>query len=343
MKRGDEAHCEWVKQNSKCAIVKESAAEVSLEYRDKWGPTPFTVRVFIYVFVALVGIMFLARFEAKGKRRGLELTQSVESGAVAASSHVVVRIEDQTRRLVYIHVVPETAPQLILHRSLYTTSPGTVMRISCSCQLRSLRWGRLHGETGIWSQTPYMEKFSYVIRKVPMTGFKKSCSVFLFSIFLAGCASVATQFKQASEPAEDESRARLRIIANSLVKAVPNKGCIDWNTQGAGTVFGGIFGSSGYRGRTLNMPLQFDVKNSGEMYVAAGKPFTLVFMTGPEGISYKGRTYQCSVSGSFIPQENKDYEARLMFEASIKQCVFSLTEIGEKIMPVKIAEASRCD
>lgn len=61
-----------------------------------------TVRVFIYVFVALVGIVFLARFEAKGKYRGLELMRSIESGAVAASSHVVVRLEDQTRRLVYI-------------------------------------------------------------------------------------------------------------------------------------------------------------------------------------------------------------------------------------------------
>jgi hypothetical protein len=162
---------------------------------------------------------------------------------------------------------------------------------------------------------------------------------------VAGCASLSTQFKQASEPSETEARARLRIISNSLVKAVPGKSCIDWDTPGAGTVFGGIFGSSGFRGRLLNIPHLGAGKpesESGEMYVAAEKPLTLVFLTTPEGISSGGRTYHCSVAGAFIPQRNKDYEAELRLEPSSKQCIFKLSELAQAHIPIVVTPATWC-
>ena len=159
-------------------------------------------------------------------------------------------------------------------------------------------------------------------------------SVVLFAL-LGGCGSLSTQFKAASEPPETEARARLRVIANSLVKAIPGKNCIDWNAPGAGTVFGGIFGSSGFRGRSINMPSPAaDKRGFGEMYVAADQPITLVFLTTPES------RYHCSVAGSFVPQKNRDYEAELMLTPS--ECFFKLREIGEKVEPVAISKAVSC-
>jgi len=173
---------------------------------------------------------------------------------------------------------------------------------------------------------------------------KKIYFLLFFVAVLGGCGSLETQFKQASEPMEDQPRARLRIIANSLVKAVPGKSCIDWSSPGAGTVFGGGFGSSGYKGRTLNMPYPPNVKKSemGELYVSADKPLTLAFLTTPEGISSGGRTYHCQVSGTFIPGKDKDYEASLILDPAKSQCFFGLTELGENRSPVPITSASLC-
>ncbi|NUU00760.1 hypothetical protein [Herbaspirillum robiniae] len=164
----------------------------------------------------------------------------------------------------------------------------------------------------------------------------------VIALLLSGCADLGTQFKAADEP-KDGARARLRVVANMLVKAVPEKACIDWSAPGAGTVFGGIFGSSGYRGRSLNMPgAPRDGKSAGELYVTADKPFTLVLLTTPEGVAYNGRLYQCSVSGSFVPEENKDYEASIFIEPAQKSCSIKVVELGSPSVPVPVKNAERC-
>ena len=167
-----------------------------------------------------------------------------------------------------------------------------------------------------------------------------------FAIFLSqlallvGCGALTAQFKQAEEAKENQPRAKLRIIANSFVKAIPNKDCIDWEAPGSGTVFGGIVGSSGYRGRSLDMPLPPSSVNPagmGEMYVAANKPITLVFETGPDS------SYFCSVSGSFTPEKEKNYEATLVLDIPKNKCFFRLNELQETRIPIKISEAKSCN
>jgi hypothetical protein len=159
---------------------------------------------------------------------------------------------------------------------------------------------------------------------------------------LAGCGSISTQFKAASEPAETDARARLRVVAHSLVKAVPGKTCIDWSAPGAGTVFGGMFGSSGYRGRSLDMPSPIGNKRSaGELYVAANQPITLAFVTTPEGIPCGvGRTCHCSVAGSFVPEKDKDYQAVLQLLGN--QCSFAVRELDADGTPVTVTPAVPC-
>jgi hypothetical protein len=171
-----------------------------------------------------------------------------------------------------------------------------------------------------------------------MSGFRYIIFSLTFSVFAAGCADMSTQFKQVAEPQEGMPRARLRIFSNSLVKAVPEKDCIDWSAPGAGTVFGGIVGSSGYRGKSIGMPFkpQADTSDFGEMYIAAGKPITLVFLTTPEN------RYRCSVAGTFVPEKDKDYEAKLWLTPSESQCVFRLSQLGETPVPIKVISASAC-
>ncbi|MEO8119658.1 MAG: hypothetical protein ABI606_10100 [Rhodoferax sp.] len=182
------------------------------------------------------------------------------------------------------------------------------------------------------------------ISKNSMSSFPRIILCFIFSVFAGGCADISTQFKQASEPPENAPRARLRVLANSLVKAVPGKDCIDWSAPGAGTVFGGIVGSSGYRGKSIDMPFKPQVNNSdfGEMYIAAGKPITLAFLTTPEGITSAGRVYRCSVAGAFVPEKDKDYEAELRLIPSSNQCVFNLSQLGETRPPIQVVSVSAC-
>ncbi|MDR2239547.1 MAG: hypothetical protein LBE33_03825 [Zoogloeaceae bacterium] len=128
------------------------------------------------------------------------------------------------------------------------------------------------------------------------------------SIFLLfSCASISTQFTPFEEPASGD-RAKVRVIGNALVKAIPGKNCVDWSTPGAGTVLGGIVGSRGFHGRSLGMPPGRDASkvDTAEFYAEAGKPITLVVMTTPEF------RYECSATVSFIPEKDKNYEAQMM-------------------------------
>lgn len=159
--------------------------------------------------------------------------------------------------------------------------------------------------------------------------------VALMVTLLAGCGALPMQFKAAEEPT-DGDRARLRVIADGFVRAVPGKRCIDWSAPGAGTVFGGIVGSSGYRGRSLGMPAGRQLSNDSkaEMYVAANRPITLVYMLGPEN------RYRCSVAFSFVPEKAQDYEASIQVDPPYCRGVVRSLTNSEAI--VKIGEADQC-
>lgn len=160
----------------------------------------------------------------------------------------------------------------------------------------------------------------------------------LLTLVLAGCAALSMQFKLFSEPKENEPQARLRVLANGFVKAIPNKSCIDWDAPGAGTVFGGIVGSSGFKGRSIGMdnPRGYRAERAAELYVAAGKPLVLAFSTGQENM------YVCQVAGTFVPEENKEYEAELILSESNRKCQFTLREIGEKERSIRVEYAGTC-
>ncbi len=157
-------------------------------------------------------------------------------------------------------------------------------------------------------------------------------------VLLMGCSSISTQFKKMVEPNSGD-RARIRVTANMLVKGVPNSTCTDWDKAGAGTIFGGILGSSGYKGRQLGMPNPENVaKNiSGEFYVTANQPITISLHNTPES------SMRCSVAGTFVPKSNKDYQVDLSTgRKGISQsiCKMRVREISSSgFIPVTIKKA----
>ena len=169
----------------------------------------------------------------------------------------------------------------------------------------------------------------------------KSISCVILAALVAGCSAISAQFKKAEEGRDDEPRARLRIIADSWVKAIPDRDCTDWSAPGTGTVWGGIFGSRGYRDKSRNMPFppvlgkQADM---AEMYIAAERYITLCYVKDLDKYG------NCGTCGSFFPKEGKDYE--IVFEpcySSSSQYNVALYEIlDERKVPIKISRAENC-
>lgn len=170
---------------------------------------------------------------------------------------------------------------------------------------------------------------------------KYQLTALLLSTLLIGCAGIGTQFTKMSEPQSGE-RARIRVAANMLVKGIPNSACIDWSKKGAGTIFGGIVGSSGYRGRSLGIPNPegLSPRNSGEFYAVANQPITLVLLNTPDS------RMRCSISGSFTPVAGKDYQVDLatsevsMVKSRCEMRIREVTPTGS--VPISIKQVSDC-
>ena len=160
---------------------------------------------------------------------------------------------------------------------------------------------------------------------------------FLLLSSLSGCGGMPIQFTKAAE-AQDGPRARLRVLeASAFIDGIPGKSCVDWDTPGAGTVVGGLFGSRGYRGRSLGIPGgPADKDAAAGLAVAANVPYTLVLSTGPES------SVSCRVAGSFVPEADKDYEARMRLDLRNKVCSMQVVELGALPRPVPVQRAERC-
>ncbi|MDO5069686.1 MAG: hypothetical protein Q4D78_05725 [Neisseria zoodegmatis] len=153
-----------------------------------------------------------------------------------------------------------------------------------------------------------------------------------------------------SEPS-DEPRARVRISANMLIKGVPDSDCLDWQKAGAGTIFGGLVGSKGYRKRVIGMPNPqgLPAKHSGEFYVRAGKPVAFQLINTPES------RMRCEVAFSFVPEVGRDYDIvmgtevveegkrRMLFKQKYSLCTAQVFDITtDNIHKVAVSPAGTC-
>lgn len=166
----------------------------------------------------------------------------------------------------------------------------------------------------------------------------------------AGCGNIQT-VKSFSTPYEQPTtgdRARIRVVADGMVRAVPNSACEDWRLPGSGVMVAARKGFADQNNRSLGMPgadsAPIDGSVVSEFYVPAGKPLMLSYLSN--GRPTATGSAQCFVRKSFVPVAGEDYEARFRHVGS--QCHGSVTTLQShagqtmRSAPLPLAEAPFC-
>lgn len=133
----------------------------------------------------------------------------------------------------------------------------------------------------------------------------------LATALLTGCGNIAAvkSFNTPYASPASGDTARLRVVANGMVRAVPGLGCVDWYSPGAGVVVSAQEGFADRNGEVLGMPPAATPfkGTASEVLIPAGKPFTLHFLDGGTRVSYD-RVQNCIAMLRFTPQSGADYE-----------------------------------
>jgi hypothetical protein len=151
------------------------------------------------------------------------------------------------------------------------------------------------------------------------------------TVSLSGCgnlANVRSYSTAYAEPASGET-ARLRVITNGMVRAVPARDCIDWRSPGAGVMVVAQSGFAHRNGQNLGMPVsrgdaQLQSSNlvRSELKIPANTPVSFNFQS--QGSVSSGYSYSCQESFRFTPQAGKDYQLILLESG---QCQISLQRL----------------
>ena len=182
------------------------------------------------------------------------------------------------------------------------------------------------------------------------------------AVLLAGCGNLQTvkSFSTPYKEPEGGERARIRVVSDGMVRAVPQSACVNWRLPNAGVMVADIKGFADQNNKSLGMPAntaavpRHDAPTVvGEFYVPANQPLALAYLSNGGRIKF-GAHYQCKVNKTFVPQAGKDYEARFIhvLERSLlsakESCVAVVTELvsegveGLSPEPVELRDARLC-
>ncbi|MDR1349357.1 MAG: hypothetical protein LBJ59_00995 [Zoogloeaceae bacterium] len=169
----------------------------------------------------------------------------------------------------------------------------------------------------------------------------KYLRITLLSAVLGGCLTTTSltgaPVTPVAEVANTASNARLRVVsAEGVVRAIPSKDCLDDSAPDTGVILGGRGDLQG-QSRNMPNPERIGDKPFAELYIAAGKPFTLDFQVGT------GSRARCALAGSFVPQAGKNYEA---YAAIVNgQCALTvrLKNLADGLWkPERLTKAQNC-
>lgn len=173
---------------------------------------------------------------------------------------------------------------------------------------------------------------------------KAIASLFLVSAVLSGCGNIAAvkSFNSKFVSPTSGETARLRVIADGMVRGVPGLECVDWYSPGAGVIAVPQKGFADRNGEQLGMPAAKEVpvgSVSSEVLVAAGKPMTLAFLDGGRPNGYNSKT-TCLGMFTFTPKAGADYELTLR---GYSACGVQFERIdGARAEPVNATKADYC-
>lgn len=151
----------------------------------------------------------------------------------------------------------------------------------------------------------------------------KVAGLVLGLVLLGGCgtfsnvASFSTPYK--SEVADEG--ARVRVVSDGMVRAVPGRDCLDWRSPGAGVMVSAEKGFAERNGESVGMPVGDRLPSgfvSSEFTLAVGKPVAFHYI----GPSQLGR--QCFGSMTFVPKAGTDYQ---LSASSLHGCVVELAQV----------------
>ena len=140
---------------------------------------------------------------------------------------------------------------------------------------------------------------------------------------LGGCGQVANvrSLSTGYVPPQDGETARIRLLTDGLVRAVPERDCLDWNVPGAGVMASAKPGFPDHNGENLGIPgpiFSWAGAVSSELVVPANKPIAF---------HYLGRlqySRQCARTMTFVPRPGVDYMVQATMSAN---CSFQLDEL----------------
>jgi len=162
----------------------------------------------------------------------------------------------------------------------------------------------------------------------------------LFLVLLSGCGQVynVRSLNTAYTAPPSAETARLRIISDGMVRAVPGRDCLDWNVPGAGVMVSAKSGFADRNGASLGMPgpiYTWDGAVSSEQVIPANTPIAFHYI----GLPQAGR--QCFNTMTFIPKPGMDYMVRASMSGS---CSFELAELpkgAERWSPIEPTPSGR--
>ncbi|KAF2410795.1 hypothetical protein ACMSI6_12605 [Pseudomonas antarctica] len=164
-------------------------------------------------------------------------------------------------------------------------------------------------------------------------------------VLLTGCGQVANirSLSTAYAPPQSGETARVRLITDGLVRAVPGRDCLDWKVPGAGVMASTKAGFADRNGESLGMPgpiYTWDGAVTTELVVPANKPIALHYLGQ---LQY---SRQCFSSMTFVPRPGADYMVQATIYAGCSIQLQALSADGKQwdaVEPEPKGKLSMCN
>lgn len=164
-------------------------------------------------------------------------------------------------------------------------------------------------------------------------------------VLLTGCGQVANIRSLSTGYVAPQSgeTARVRLITDGLVRAVPGRDCLDWNVPGAGVMASTKSGFPDHNGESLHMPGPIYTWNGAvttELVVPANTPIALHYLGQ---LQY---SRQCFSSMTFVPRAGTDYMVQATIYADCSIQLHELSADGKQwdaVEPVPKGKVSMCN
>lgn len=162
-----------------------------------------------------------------------------------------------------------------------------------------------------------------IFHYLPLSHTAKYAGLALALVLLGGCgtfsnvASFSTPYKSQNT---DEG-ARMRVVSDGMVRAVPGRDCLDWRSPGAGVMVSAEKGFADRNSESVGMPVGDRLPSgfvSSEFTLAVGKPVAFHYV----GPSQFGK--QCFGSMTFVPKAGMDYQ---LSASSLHGCAVELAQV----------------